>query len=167
MIRILARGYCSILTCGILVNVGSRDHGRRVRPPSLTKTLLWAGMTCTRLLDGVDLRPAYPGTAGMSGSWLRNLSRALLNTSTDTPCRFLKSVGSELYSLGPRTVKLPSLMVLIAAGHFVLTLGTWQYKPLLSLMWVVIGVDLRFGASLLRIFQVYIIEYLSQRRWME
>ena len=83
--------YLLALGSGLLVEVGTRVHGRRDCPPS------------TRLFDVVDLLPAYPG---MSGSWHSNLSIACLKTSTDTFCKSLWFFGNELKSLWPLTLKL-------------------------------------------------------------
>ena len=71
-----------------------------------------------RLFDLAGLLPAYPGTDGMSGIMLRNLSTDLLNVSTETSVRSLISLGRELKSLGPLMAKLFSRIVATCVAYW-------------------------------------------------
>ena len=97
-----------------------------------------------------------PSTLGSSGTMARKLSNFSLKTSTDTLEMFLMDGGRQLNSLGPLTWKDCSLSFLTAGEPF--RAGTTASLPLLSLCRACIP---QLGTSSSRIFQVYIIRYLS------
>ena len=94
-----------------------------------------------------------PGTFGSSGILLRKLSSFSLNSSTEQRDRFLISLGQELKSRPPCTLKDDSLMFLILAVVFFFRGGITHRRPSLSLVETSILHD---GTKHSRLFHTYI-----------
>ena len=90
----------------------------------------------------------YPGSLGSSGSDCKYWSKLTLNSSVLTFVRFLMFFGSELKSLAPWILKLPSLIVLILPEPLALSILT--SLPLLSEF---VSSSPQFGVIPYRVFQ--------------
>ena len=109
-----------------------------------------------------------PVICGSSGMVFNNVSSCDLKESTEHFVMFLIRFGRELNNITAFTENELSLAFRILGNELSTFFRTRQVRPCLSLfIWWTSPFVLRFGTSPSRIFQRYIIRYLSLRRSSE
>ena len=109
-------------------------------------------------MEFVSISVVYPRIFGLSGMFCRYLSSLCLKLVKEHPVWPRIFTGRLLKSCGPLIWRLPSLIALILPDAHCFIWGTWHRRPCLVDVYDFIPT---FGAIPSRIFQVYIIRYLS------
>jgi len=115
-----------------------------------------AQLSLELLIDVMEF--VYPDIFGLSGMFCRYLSSLCLKLVTEHPVWPRILTGRLLKSCGPTIWRLPSLIALILPYVHCFIWGTWHRRPYLVGVYDCIPT---FGGIPSRIFQMYIIQYLS------